>query len=322
MRIRSTGLTLFAGLSIFVAACSSGDSSTAPSAAAPSTAPSAAAPSAAQRRRRRPRRRRPQPTSDLKIGVVTDVGTVNDKNFNEFTLRRRPATVPPPIGAETPPVVVPTAPSDYAPTHPGVRRPGLQHHRGGRLQPRPATDGRGQGQPGHLVHRRRPRPVHRRERATSRPDFADCSGDVADAAPELHRDQLPGRPGRLSRRHRRRVGQQDRHHRRRRRRRRLRPVHPLHPGLRARRQVGQPGRSRSSRPSCPPATSKALRRPGRWQDVRRPVHHPEHGPRRPVPGRRPDRQRRHRRRLRGEHQRHRRRRRPARVLCRPRRPAS
>ena len=39
MRIRSTGLTLFVGLSILVAACSSATASTAPSAAAPSTAP-------------------------------------------------------------------------------------------------------------------------------------------------------------------------------------------------------------------------------------------------------------------------------------------
>ncbi len=111
MRVPSTGLALFAGLAIFVAACSGTGATTAPSAdtsSAPSTpasdAPSTApteAPSAA-------------PGSDLKIGVVTDVGTVNDKNFNEFTYvgAQRGADA---IGAEPPPVVVPTSDADFAP---------------------------------------------------------------------------------------------------------------------------------------------------------------------------------------------------------------
>ncbi len=111
MRVPSTGLALFAGLAIFVAACSGSGATTAPSAdtssapstpasEAPSTAPTEA-PSAA-------------PGSDLKIGVVTDVGTVNDKNFNEFTYvgAQRGADA---IGAEPPPVVVPTSDADYAP---------------------------------------------------------------------------------------------------------------------------------------------------------------------------------------------------------------
>jgi basic membrane protein A len=114
MRIRSTGLTLFAGLSILVAACSTSTASTAPStgASAPasavapsteasgSTAPSEA-PSAAA-------------TSDLKIGVVTDVGKVNDKNFNQFSYAGA-VNGAVSIGAKTPSVVVPTAPSDYEP---------------------------------------------------------------------------------------------------------------------------------------------------------------------------------------------------------------
>lgn len=107
MRIRTTGLTLLAGLSVLFAACGGGAASTAPS-AAPSTetsaAPSAeatAAPSEA-------------PKSDLKIGVVTDVGTVNDKNFNEYTYigAQQGAAA---IGADEPPVVVPTSDADYAP---------------------------------------------------------------------------------------------------------------------------------------------------------------------------------------------------------------
>jgi basic membrane lipoprotein Med (substrate-binding protein (PBP1-ABC) superfamily) len=81
MRIRNTGLTLFAGLSIFVAACSSGTASTAPSKApstapttAPSTAPASQAPSTAPGS---------QAPSGVKIGLVTDVGTLEDKSFNE-----------------------------------------------------------------------------------------------------------------------------------------------------------------------------------------------------------------------------------------------
>jgi basic membrane lipoprotein Med (substrate-binding protein (PBP1-ABC) superfamily) len=107
MRIRSTGLTLFAGLSILVAACSSSTASTAPSKApAPSTAASTAAstapttaPSAAV-------------TSDLKIGVVTDVGAVNDKNFNQFSYAGA-VNGAVSIGAKVPKVVVPKAASDY-----------------------------------------------------------------------------------------------------------------------------------------------------------------------------------------------------------------
>ena len=69
------------------------------------------------RRPARPRhrpRRRPRPKSDLKIGVVTDVGTVNDKNFNEYTFvgAQQGAAA---IGADPPPVVVPTSDADYAP---------------------------------------------------------------------------------------------------------------------------------------------------------------------------------------------------------------
>ena len=111
MRIRSTGLTLFAGLSILVAACSTSTASTAPSTAAstaPSTAPSTGAstapseaPSAAT-------------TSDLKIGVVTDVGKVNDKNFNQFSYAGA-VNGAVSIGAKTPSVVVPTQTSDYEP---------------------------------------------------------------------------------------------------------------------------------------------------------------------------------------------------------------
>ena len=112
MRIRSTGLTLFVGLSMLVAACSSSTASTAPSAAAPSTAPSAAASTAASTAPSEAPS--VKPTSDLKIGVVTDVGKVNDKNFNQFSYAGA-VNGAVSIGAKTPSVVVPTKPADYEP---------------------------------------------------------------------------------------------------------------------------------------------------------------------------------------------------------------
>jgi basic membrane protein A len=53
------------------------------------------------------------PQSDLKIGVVTDVGTVNDKNFNEYTFVGAKAGAAA-IGAPEPPVTVPKDSSEYA----------------------------------------------------------------------------------------------------------------------------------------------------------------------------------------------------------------
>ncbi len=110
MRIRSTGLALFAGLSVFVAACGGGGATTAPATTAPTTAPATSAPTDA------PASVAPTaaPGADLKIGVVTDVGTVNDKNFNEYTYvgAQMGATA---VGAAEPPVVVPDSAADYGP---------------------------------------------------------------------------------------------------------------------------------------------------------------------------------------------------------------
>lgn len=72
------GLTLFAGLAILVAACGPGAASTAPSAA--SVAPSAPASDAPA-----PSDAPSAASSDLKIGLVTDVGTLDDKNFNQYS---------------------------------------------------------------------------------------------------------------------------------------------------------------------------------------------------------------------------------------------
>lgn len=107
MRFRSTGLALFAGLAVFVAACGTGGESTAPT-AAPTDAPSGApteAPSIEPTA---------GPGADLKIGVVTDVGTVNDKNFNEYTYIGAQLGAAA-VGAAEPPVVVPTSDADYGP---------------------------------------------------------------------------------------------------------------------------------------------------------------------------------------------------------------
>jgi len=68
------GLTLFAGLAILVAACGGGGATTAPSEAPPaSEAPASEAPSVAPSAALTP----------LKVGVVTDVGQLEDKSFNQ-----------------------------------------------------------------------------------------------------------------------------------------------------------------------------------------------------------------------------------------------
>jgi basic membrane protein A len=80
------GLTLFAGLAIFVSACSGGESSASPSAAstAPSVAPSTEA-STAPSAEASPSASTAAVTCDtkLKVGLVTDVGRINDKGFNQ-----------------------------------------------------------------------------------------------------------------------------------------------------------------------------------------------------------------------------------------------
>ncbi len=70
------GLTLFAGMAILVAACGPGAASTAPSAPA-SVAPPSEAPSEA------PSTEPSAALTPLKVGVVTDVGQLEDKSFNQ-----------------------------------------------------------------------------------------------------------------------------------------------------------------------------------------------------------------------------------------------
>lgn len=108
MRTRSLGTSLIAVLALVTSACSSGASpSTSPSSAATSAAATTAAAST-------PPATSPPASSALKIGVVTDVGTVDDKNFNQYSFEgaQRGATD---IGAAAPKVVVPADASQYGP---------------------------------------------------------------------------------------------------------------------------------------------------------------------------------------------------------------
>jgi basic membrane protein A len=104
MSKRSSRLALLFGAAVVVAACTSG-ASTSPSTAASagaSTEPSAAAstePSAAA-------------SSAFKIGVQTDVGTINDKNFNQYSYAGAVDGAKA-IGAPNPPAFVPKDPSEY-----------------------------------------------------------------------------------------------------------------------------------------------------------------------------------------------------------------
>ncbi len=110
MRTRSIGLTLFSGLAILVSACSTGatpspSASTAapsqPAASAPAASESAAAasPSAAA-------------LKPLNVGVVTDVGQLEDKSFNQSSNEGAQAAATATGGQHD--VIVTKAVSDYA----------------------------------------------------------------------------------------------------------------------------------------------------------------------------------------------------------------
>jgi len=112
MITRTTRLGLLAAtLAIVASAC--GGAAT-PTPAAPSVAPSAAAsvaaPSAAASVAASPSAA--PSASALKIGVVTDIGTLNDKGYNEYSYKGAvdAATT---LGAATPPSIVPKDASEY-----------------------------------------------------------------------------------------------------------------------------------------------------------------------------------------------------------------
>jgi len=109
MRSPIRGAAAFAALALAVAACSSG-ATPAPT-AAPTPAPTEAAPTEAMSPS--PSEASVAPSSDLKIGVVTDIGTLNDKGYNEYTFKgaQDGATS---IGAADPQSIVPKDASEYA----------------------------------------------------------------------------------------------------------------------------------------------------------------------------------------------------------------
>ena len=85
MRIRSLGLVAIAGLSIILSACSSSSGSSAgASAAAPSATPD---PCAGAAKHSGDAMTLPTDKTKIKIGVATDVGKIDDKNFNEYTYK-------------------------------------------------------------------------------------------------------------------------------------------------------------------------------------------------------------------------------------------
>jgi basic membrane protein A len=106
MRSRSIGLALVAGLAVIASACTNTGGASAPASAAANPCAGATPHAGAAHVF-------PTDTSKWKIGVATDVGTVNDKNFNEYTNigAKNGATA---LGAVEPPVVVPKDSSESA----------------------------------------------------------------------------------------------------------------------------------------------------------------------------------------------------------------
>jgi basic membrane protein A len=104
MRTRSLGLTMVAGLAVLLSACTSTGTGGSPS---PTTAPDPCAGAKAGAAHTPP-----TDWSKAKIGVVTDIGTLNDKNFNEYSFKgaQDGATA---IKAAAPQSVVPKDQSEY-----------------------------------------------------------------------------------------------------------------------------------------------------------------------------------------------------------------
>ncbi len=113
MRIRSLGLSL-AGMAIIVSACSSGATPTpAPTSPPPSATASASAPASASASPSEAASPSSSAGANLKIGVVTDIGTLDDKNYNEYSYKGAEQGAAA-IGAAKPPAIVPKDQSEYA----------------------------------------------------------------------------------------------------------------------------------------------------------------------------------------------------------------
>jgi len=118
----------------------------------------------------------------LKIGVVTDVGTVNDKNFNEFTFvgAKDGAAA---IGAAEPPVVVPTSDADYAPNIQSFVDQGSNIIVTAGFNLVPATASAAKANPNTWFIGVDHAPCINGTGDVD-PTFADCSGDVATLLPK------------------------------------------------------------------------------------------------------------------------------------------
>jgi basic membrane protein A and related proteins len=115
MRTRSMGIALFSVLALVLSACSTAAT---PTPSAPSAAPSVAAPSSAESPAASGSAGASAAASGAasgtwKVGVVTDVGTLDDKNFNQFSFEGAEAGAHA-IGATSPPAIVPKDASEYA----------------------------------------------------------------------------------------------------------------------------------------------------------------------------------------------------------------
>src|SRR5262245_6325318 len=113
MHFRTRVVPALVGLTLILSACGGSTATSAPpsgSAAPASSAPAAAVPCPAGSAAASP----PAPT-DLKIGVVTDIGTLNDKNFNEYSFKGAEDGAKA-IDAGEPQSIVPTAAADYGPS--------------------------------------------------------------------------------------------------------------------------------------------------------------------------------------------------------------
>jgi basic membrane protein A len=107
MRTRFLSIAMVGVLAITAAACTGGGTG---GSAAPSAPPD---PCAGAKAHSGGTHQFPTDKTKWKIGVATDVGTVNDKNFNEYTFlgAKQGAQA---LGAAEPPVVVPKDASEYA----------------------------------------------------------------------------------------------------------------------------------------------------------------------------------------------------------------
>jgi basic membrane protein A and related proteins len=105
VHVRSTGLTLVAGVALLLSACTGGGTPASQAAGSVAPDPCAGAKAGAAHTP-------PTDWSKAKVGVVTDIGTLNDKNFNEYSFKgaQDGATA---IKAAAPQSVVPKDQSEY-----------------------------------------------------------------------------------------------------------------------------------------------------------------------------------------------------------------